>query len=62
MTYREASTGFTVYFEHCGRRVFMKQLARETGINLYTLYQRWHRGDRDERLARPAVARARKVA
>jgi hypothetical protein len=55
--------GYAVlWFDHCGRRVYMKQLAAETGIPLMTLYQRWHRGDRDERLVRPYLSRARKSA
>jgi hypothetical protein len=47
------------YIEHCGRQLTLKQLASETGIRLYTLYQRWHRGDRNERLVRPALQRKR---
>jgi len=46
------------YFDHCGRRVYMKLLAAETGIPLMTLYQRWHRGDRDERLVRAHIPRS----
>lgn len=50
---RDEATGETQFFEHLGRRVCMKQLANEHGIPLMTLYQRWHRGDRGERLVRP---------
>lgn len=46
-------------FEHLGRVRTMKQLAAETGMDIYTLYQRWHRGDRDERLVRPLRRYAR---
>jgi hypothetical protein len=52
----------TVYFAHLGRMVHMKQLARETLIPLYTLYQRWHRGDRDTRLVRSPAPRVRRIA
>jgi hypothetical protein len=52
--------GFQVlWFDHCGRRVYMQQLADETGIPIMTLYQRWHRGDRDQRLVRPYQSRKR---
>lgn len=61
MSYRGANT-VTVYFEHCGRRVYMKQLAAETGIPLMTLYQRWHRGDRHEQLTRAYASRRTKAA
>lgn len=44
-------------FQHLGREVCMRQLAAETGIPMRVLYQRWHRGDRGERLVRPAVRR-----
>ena len=61
MSYRGSNT-VTVYFEHCGRMTCMKQLAAETGIPMMTLYQRWHRGDRNELLVRPYVPRIRRCA
>jgi hypothetical protein len=61
VSYRGANT-CTVCFEHLGRITYMKKLSAETGIPLMTLYQRWHRGDRDERLVRPTVTRMRRIA
>lgn len=42
-----------VPFAHLGRQITMYELSAETGLSLMTLYQRWHRGDRDEKLVRP---------
>jgi hypothetical protein len=39
--------------EHMGKKRTMQQLSEQTGLPLMTLYQRWHRGDRDEKLVRP---------
>jgi len=49
----------SIKVEHEGREVSLIQLAQESGINLGTLYARYHHGDRDDRLVRPARAPAR---
>lgn len=53
MSARKAHANPTLFCKHCGRHVSLSVLAAETGIPVMTLYQRWHRGDRDARLIRP---------
>ena len=38
----------------------LKELAEKTGINYYTLFDRYNRGDRGERLVRPVMKKRRK--
>lgn len=49
------------FFAHLGQQRTIPELAAETGIGIYTLYQRWHRGDRDARLVRPLDNRGKNL-
>lgn len=49
------------FFTHLGQPRSIPELAAETGIGIYTLYQRWHRGDRDARLVRPLDNRGKNL-
>lgn len=42
---------------HEGKNVTLKYLSEKTGISLWVLYQRYRRGDREQRLIRPALPR-----
>lgn len=55
-----ALTGHNVKLSFDGAQCLLTQVSAATGIHVRVLYQRWRRGDRNERLIRPLDNRGRK--